>query len=202
MTRLLLVRHGDTALNSAERLWGQTDVELSQTGLGQAERLRDRLATQGIDIIYSSDLQRALATAKTIASSDQLKIITCPELREVNFGEFEGLTFTEIRQLHPEIAERWSRWSPKLKFPGGESVDELNIRVNKFLTRLKKHTPEQTVLIVAHSGILRLLICNLLTIEQEHWRQFRINLASLSILETYPRGAILNLLNDISHLDS
>ncbi len=201
MSKLVLVRHGDTALNSAERLWGRTDVELSAAGLRQAEELSDRLAAQSIDVIYSSDLKRALVTAKTIASKHQLEVITCPELREVNFGEFEGLRFAEIRRLHPEMAKSWADGSLQIRFPGGESVDELNTRVSKFLDRLKGHTPEETVLIVAHSAPLRLIICHLLGIELGHWRHFRLNLASLSIVETYSQVAILSLLNDISHLE-
>ena len=200
MSKLFLVRHGDTKLNSAERFWGQTDVELSAAGIRQAERLRDRLATQKIDVIYTSNLSRALVTAKIIASNHPSDIITCAELREINFGKFEGLTFKEISQLYPEATKLWSNWSLKLKFPEGEGVDELNTRVSKFLDRLQKHTPEETILIVAHSAPLRLLICHLLGIELKHWRQFRLDLASLSIMETYPQGAILNLLNDVSHL--
>jgi len=200
MSKLFLVRHGDTKLNSAERFWGQTDVELSAAGLRQAEGLCHRLATQRIDVIYSSDLQRALATAKTIASGHQLEVITCPELREINFGECEGLNFEEITELYPEVAKLRANWRFSLKFPGGESVDEVNTRVTKFLDRLKKHAPEETILIVAHSAPLRMIICHLLGIELWHWRQFRLGLASLSILETYQQGAIISLLNDTSHL--
>jgi len=200
LSKLLLVRHGNTKLNSAGRYWGQTDVELSADGIRQAERLRNRLATQKIDVIYTSNLQRASATAKIIVSSHQVDIVTCPELREINFGKIEGLTFKEVSQLYPEVAEAWSKWSLTLKYPGGESITELNNRVSKFLERLEKHTPEETILIVAHSAPLRLLICHLLGIRIQHWRQIRLDLASLSILETYPQGAILNLLNDISHL--
>lgn len=200
MSKLLLVRHGDTKLNSAERFWGQTDVEMSAAGMRQAERLRDRLAAQKIDVIYTSNLSRAAVTAKIIASRHQSDIITCAELREINFGKFEGLTFKEINQLYPEATELWSNWSLTLKFPGGESADELNNRVSKFLNRLEKHTPEETILIVAHSGPLRLLVCHLLGIELQHWRQISLDLASLSIMETHPQGAILNLLNDVSHL--
>ena len=74
MSRLFLVRHGETALKSSQRLWGNTDVELSALGLKQAERLRDRLAAEKIDFIYSSDLKRALVTAQTIASRHQMGI--------------------------------------------------------------------------------------------------------------------------------
>jgi len=200
LSKLFLVRHGNTKLNSAGRYWGQTDVGLSAEGVGQAERLRDRLATQKIDIVYTSNLQRASATAKIIATNHQVDIVTCPELREINFGKIEGLTFKEVSQLYPEVAEAWFKWSLALKYPGGESVTELNNRVSKFLERLGKHTPEETILIVAHSAPLRMLVCHLLGIRIRHWRQIRLDLASLSILETYPLGAILNLLNDVSHL--
>jgi broad specificity phosphatase PhoE len=94
----------------------------------------------------------------------------------------------------------WRQRSPKLKYPGGESVAEFNSRVSQFVGRLKKHAPQETILIVAHSGSLRSLMCHLLGIDQERRWQFRLDLASLTILETYPAGAILNLLNDVSHL--
>ena len=200
MSRLLLVRHGETELNSSERFWGRTDVALSAAGLRQVEQLRDRLAAEKIDVTYSSNMRRASLTAETIASKHKLEVTICPELREIDFGQLEGLTFDEICQLHPEIAELWTNWDLHTKFPGGESVDELDTRVSKFLDRLKKHAPEETILVVAHSAPLRLLICHLLGIELWHWRQFRLSLASLSIVGTYPQGAILTLLNDVGHL--
>ncbi len=200
MSRLLLVRHGETKLNSRERFWGQTDVELGAPGIKQAEQLRDRLAPEKIAAIYASKLQRASVTAEIIASRHQLEIITCAELDEINFGEFEGLTFEEISRLYPEVAAQLANWSIAPRFPAGESIDELNDRVSQFLPRLEKHKAEEVVLIVAHSGTLRLLVCNLLGLELSHWRQFRLDLASLNIVETYPRGTILSRLNDISHL--
>ncbi|MCH8135920.1 MAG: histidine phosphatase family protein [Proteobacteria bacterium] len=148
MSKLLLVRHGNTTLNSAERFWGQTDVELSAAGIRQAEQLRDRLATQKLDAIYTSNLSRAIVTAEIIASRHQLDVITCAELREINFGYVEGLTFDEISRLYPELAKLLVNWSIRPRFPGGESIDDLNNRVRKFLARLEKHTAEETVLIV------------------------------------------------------
>ncbi|MFC1971648.1 histidine phosphatase family protein [Chloroflexota bacterium] len=200
MSRLLLVRHGNTKLNNATRFWGKTDVELSDEGVRQAEQLRDRLATQKINAIYASNLSRARLTAEMIASRHRLNVKTCTEMGEINFGFIEGLTFEEIKKLHPELAEELSNWSVSPQFPGGESLDDLNSRVQTFLKRLEKHKPEETILIVAHSATLRLLICNLLEIDLHHWRQMRLDLASLSILETYSQGTILNLLNDVSHL--
>lgn len=200
MSRLLLVRHGETELNSAQRYWGRTDVKLSAAGLRQVERLRDLLAAEKIDAVYSSQLSRARVTAETIISGHSLEIVTCPELQEVNFGKLEGLTFAEVSKLYPEVTRLWIERDPGLRYPDGESIREFNRRVSRFVSRLEKHTPEETLLVVAHSGSLRVLICHLLGVEVEHWRQFRLDLASLSILETYPQGAIINQLNDVCHL--
>jgi len=200
LSRLLLVRHGDTELNSAERYWGRSDVKLSAAGIEQAEKLCDRLAVEKIDAVYSSDLERALVTAEIIASSHQLAVITCAELREVNFGQLEGLTFSEISRLYPEVAKLWAERSTKLKYPGGESLVKFNNRVSKFLSSLDKHAVEETILVVAHAGVLRTLVCQLLGIDPQRRWQIRLDLASLSIMETHQQGAILSLLNDVSHL--
>jgi len=200
LPKLILVRHGDTELNSAERYWGHSDVKLSAAGLSQAERLRDRLATEKIAAVYSSDLQRALVTAEIIASKHRLAVITCVELREVNFGKLEGLTFAEVNQLYPEVTRFWFGEVSELQYPGGESFSGLNNRVSNFISRLKKHNSEETILIVAHSGPLRIIVCHLLGVDIRHWRQFHLELASFSILDTYPQGAILILFNDVSHL--
>ena len=201
MSRLLLVRHGDTEGNSAERYWGHTDVKLSASGRRQAELLRQRLAAEKIDAIYASDLERAAVTAQTIAAGHGREVITLPDLREINFGELEGLNFTEVGKQYPEVARLWRERSLSLRYPGGESIQELNNRVSQFRRRLEKHNAGETVLIVAHSATLRLLMCQLLGLPPQHWWQFRLDLASLTVVGTYPGGAILNLLNDICHLE-
>ena len=200
MSRLLLVRHGETELNSARMFVGHKDVELNVNGQEQAERLRDRLAAERIDFVYSSDLKRAWLTAQVIASRHHLEVVACSELREINYGSCDGLTFEEIKRCYPDVAGLCADWSLELEFPGGESVAQLTERVSRFLDRLKQQASEQTALIVSHGGPLRLLICFLLGIEVRHWRQIRLDLASLSIVDTYPEIAILSLLNDTSHL--
>ncbi|MBI4285044.1 MAG: alpha-ribazole phosphatase [Chloroflexi bacterium] len=202
MSRLFLVRHGITEFNSNRRFNGHTDAELSETGCRQAEKLRDRLATEHIDAIYASDLRRAVATAAVISSPHKLAVVPCPELREINYGSVEGLTFAEISESYPDVAAACTEWSVHLKFPGGESFDEFRRRVARFLETLQQYTPEQTILIVSHSGPLRVLLCQLLKIGLDCWWQVRFDNGSLSRVDTYARGAILSLLNDVSHLQS
>jgi len=200
LSRLLLVRHGITEFNSTRRFAGHSDVEMSTDGYRQVEKLRDRLANEKIDAVYSSDLKRALVTAEVISARCNVDIVPCPELREVNYGQAEGLTFPEIKSYYPEVAELITNFNLRLEFPDGESFAGFIARTIKFLDRLAKHEPSETILIVSHSGPLRTLVCHLLGIDQDHWRQIRLDNASLSIVETYPQRVIISLLNDISHL--
>ena len=200
MAKLLLVRHGITKLYQADRFWGSIDVTLSDAGIRQAENLRDRLKKEEIKAAYSSTLSRTRLTAEIIASARKLKVTPAPELNECNFGYVEGLTFAEINQQYPDLAEVLLGFDIDTRFPGGESFAEFDKRVQGFLPHLKDHKTAETVLIVAHGGSLPLIVCHLLGLPITLWRQLRINQASLSIMETYPQGAVLNLLNDTCHL--
>lgn len=200
MSRLLLVRHGTSEFNSTRRFAGYSDVEMIAAGYQQVEKLRDRLAEEKINAIYASDLKRARVTAELLSAGRQLEVITCPELREVNYGAVEGLTFAEISQLYPEVAELVTNSSLQLNFPGGESFTEFIERTSRFLDRLQGHAPSETMLIVSHGGPLRVLVCRLLGLDLNCWGQFRFDNASLSIVETHPHRAIISLLNDVSHL--
>ncbi len=200
MAKILLVRHGETDANSAQRYWGKTDVGLGPVGIRQAEQIRDRLATEKIDYVYASRMKRAMLTARTIASIHGLEVTSCSDLREIDFGRIEGLNFEEVHQQFPEVAKMWIDRNPNLCYPEGESVIQMDSRVSQFHFRLLKHKPEDTVLVVAHSGVLRTLICQLLGLEMRTRWNLRLDLASLSIVETYEDIAILSLLNDTSHL--
>jgi len=160
------------------------------------------LAGEKIDVVYSSDLKRAMATAEGITAGRNVDIIPCPELREINYGGCEGLSFKEISECYPDVAEKCINFTLQLEFPEGESFEGFIERASKFLDKLEEHDQSQTILIVSHSGPLKVLVCRLLGIGLEHWWQVRIDNASLSIVDTYPRGAIISLLNDVLHLKS
>ena len=105
MARFLLVRHGQTRMHRADRFWGKTDIELSETGIRQVEQLSNRLSRYKINAFYSSTLKRAVDTAETIAARHKLSVIRKEELCECSFGYVEGLTFREISQRYPGLAE-------------------------------------------------------------------------------------------------
>lgn len=205
MARFILIRHGETEFNRQLRYQGQTDVELNETGIEQAEKNRDRLADEKIDFIYSSDLKRALKTAEIIASEHNTikEIRKSPLLREMDFGDFEGLNFEEMRERFPHIVDDRQAWRNRgsdVSAPNGESIGELAERVKQFSAILEGHQPEETILIVGHGGALQVLICTLLGISMDHWWQVRMSNAAITIMETYEQGAALTLLNDVCHL--
>jgi broad specificity phosphatase PhoE len=195
-----MVRHGDTEFNSSHKFMGHSDIELSPDGKRQIERLHGYLADEKINAIYGSDLLRTMTAASILNDGRGLEITPCPELREMNYGVCEGLTFGEINQNYPVVAEQCINFTISLEFPDGETFIDFSKRTISFLDRLKAHKPSDTILVVSHNGPLKTLVCHFLGIDQEHWWQIRIDVASLSIMDISARGAMLSRLNDTSYL--
>ena len=201
--KLFLVRHGQTDWNLNRRFQGQSDVPLNQTGIHQAEQVAARLSAEKIDVIYSSDLSRAVETAKICRSGFQpdIPFQTDQRLREVNFGDWEGLTYNEIKEKYPDSLASWERDVYGSSPPDGETLSDLAKRVQSFLDDLLTKHDDQTILVVAHGGVLQTLVCLALKLPPTMYWQFYLSTASLSKISFYPAGAILNLLNDTSHLN-
>jgi alpha-ribazole phosphatase len=198
--KLFLIRHGQTDWNLNRRFQGQSDVPLNETGRQQANALAKRLSSQTFDAVYSSDLQRATETAKICRSDWQSDLRQDPRLREVNFGDWEGLTYTEIKEKYPDSLATWERDVYSSSPPNGETLADLAQRVQSFLDDLPQKHNDQTILVVAHGGVLQVMICLALKLSPTMYWQFYLSTASLSRISFYPAGAILNLLNDTSHL--
>jgi len=156
-TRITAVRHGETAWNAITRLQGQLDIDLNDLGRWQAERTGEALRDAGIEHIYSSDLCRAHNTARAIAGPSRIAaehIRLDQGLRERCFGRFEGLTYAQVGELHPQDALRWKHrdadWAP----PGGESQQQVFKRVQLALDAIAARHPGEHIAIVAHGGVL------------------------------------------------
>lgn len=202
MTRIYLVRHGQTLWNSSARYQGHADVGLSDIGREQARALSKRLAKEAINAIYSSDLKRALETASILAEPHNLPVQALPELREINFGAWEGLTFDEIKAKYPELAERWHKLPATVRIPGGETFEEVKERAYSIILKLvQKHDPG-AIVVVTHGGTIRAIICALLEIDLNHAFHIRQDNGSLNIIEFYEDWGILCLLNDTTHITS
>lgn len=183
MTKLILVRHGETVWNQERRYQGQQDSALSALGIQQAHKTGEHLAKTEVSAIYTSDLARASITAQSIADHHEgLSLKLDPRLREMSFGVWEGLTRDEIREKYPD--QFYSRYQDSLrtKIPGGELPPEVVERFNEFLEEcLLKHENE-TIVVVSHGGTLRLAIAHLLHIPLEKSYCLRLNNAGISEL--------------------
>lgn len=156
-TRLLLIRHGETAWNAEGRLQGQLDVPLSQAGIWQAARLAARLANEAaerVDAVVSSDLARAWLTAQPLAAGLRLEIQAEPRLRERHFGRFEGHTVEEIAARWPAEFVQWRERDPAWPIPDGESGQQFMDRVLAALHDITLAYRGRTVAVVAHGGVL------------------------------------------------
>jgi phosphoserine phosphatase len=197
--KLLLVRHGETDWNLAQRFQGHSDIPLNQLGLQQAKALRDRLSDEPIELIYSSDLERAHETAKII-SNGKNKLRTDSRLREVHFGDWEGMTYHEILEKYPGMLAAWEKDVYKTAPPNGETLEQLAEHTQSILNDLLVNHKAETILVVAHGGVIKVLICLALNLPAILYWQFQIAPASLSEIAFYPAGAILNFMNNTNHI--
>lgn len=197
--QLLLVRHGATAWNAAGRLQGQSDVPLSPPGQAQAQALARAIATESVQAVYSSDLQRARQTAHCIATALDLPVQYDARWREMSFGLWESLNWEEIQQRD---AATWAAWQADplhVAPPQGETLTQVHDRVKAALTCLVAAQQTHSVVVVSHGGPLRLLLCLALGLPpQAHWR-FQVDPGSLSELLLYGQEATLSRLNYLPH---
>jgi alpha-ribazole phosphatase len=204
-TRLLIVRHGQTDWNIERRFQGQTDIPLNPMGLKQAQALARHLSSEKPAAIYSSDLSRAWQTAEIIryalSANSQCPLIAEPRLREICFGEWEGLVYEEIQARQPQQLQRWETDLVNTAPPGGESLLEVSERVQAAFKALVVAYPNQTLIVIGHGGSLQLLIAHAVGITPGNFWQIHLENASLSELQIYPEGAIVMYLNSTYHLE-
>lgn len=154
MTRFIVIRHGETDWNVASRIQGHSDSPLTAAGVAQAEAIARRLASERFDALVSSDLGRALATARIIAARTGHAIATDPGLRERNFGRGEGLTYGELDHEYPDVFSKVRETDPDYVIPGGESRRQLYERVRATFEALAEAHAGRRIAVVSHGGVL------------------------------------------------
>lgn len=202
VTRIIAVRHGETAWNVDARIQGQTDIELNQTGRWQADRVGAALAHETIDAVYTSDLGRARQTAQAIAQQCASPLISHAGLRERCFGMFEGRTFDEIHQAWPEHAQQWRKRIPGWEPPeGGESLLALRERVARTVQTLAAPHGGQQIVLVAHGGVLDALYRLATRQDVDAPRTWELPNGAINRLLWTPTGLTLVGWSDVAHLD-
>ena len=201
-TRIIAIRHGETAWNVDTRIQGHLDIPLNDTGLWQARQLARALAGEPPSAIYASDLQRAHTTARAIAEATGAPLLPEPALRERSFGELEGRTFAEIEAELPEQARRWRQRDPHFAPEGGETLVQLRERIAATTHRLAAQHTGGLVVLVAHGGVLDVLYRLATGQELQAPRTWQLANAAINRLLWTPEGLTLVGWADTQHLDT
>lgn len=201
LTRLIAVRHGETAWNVDTRIQGHLDIGLNATGLWQAQRAGQALADEPIAAVYASDLSRAWQTAQAIAEPHGLAVQPDLGLRERAFGRFEGMSFAEIEATLPEDARRWRERDPEFEPEGGgESLLTFRDRVTGTASAIAARHPGQLVVLVAHGGVMDVLYRAATRQELQAPRTWQLGNAAINRMLWTPEGFSLVGWSDIAHL--
>jgi alpha-ribazole phosphatase len=193
--RVYLIRHGESASSYGGRYYGHTDLPLSERGREQMAFWGERLLRMPPQKIYCSDLARSRESAGVLACQWSLDPIVWPDLREINMGLWEGLSYEEINLLHPERAAQWGTGSLAFRFPQGEGLRQLKTRVLRAYRRLIEENPDAVLAIVGHAGPNRVILCQALGISLRYFWRLGQDYGGLSIIDYHGRSALVSLLN-------
>ena len=201
MTRIILVRHGETTWNIEGRYQGQEDTPLSERGLKQGQLLAEGLRNIPIDLAISSPLKRSYQTCKFCADLHNLPVATDERLLEINHGSWEGVLASDIQKQYPVEFAQWHSEPEKVVMPGGgESLEDVRKRVRAAFDEYVVKYPDKTILVAAHDAVNKAIICDILGLGMEHFWQIKQDNTCINVLE-YNEGVWRTvLLNSTNHM--
>jgi len=201
MTKILLIRHGDTDWNVGEIFRGRADIELNETGIKQAELVAKYLEDVSLEAVYMSPLKRALKTAEIIAGPHNANVTSSQELIDFDYGEWQGLPNDTVKERYKALYDGWLNNPHLVEMPKGESLDDVRKRsvslVNQVITRY-----EGTVALVSHRVILKVIICALLGLDNSHFWNIKVDTCGITTFTYQDKSFVLEKHNDTSFLKS
>lgn len=200
-TRILLIRHGQTTWNVENRFRGQVDVLLDETGRRQARVTAGYVAARWpMTAIYTSPLGRAVQTAKAIAGAQDLTVQVLDGLLDISFGEWAGKTLPEVEHVWPERFAAWFAAPHTVRFPGGEELADVRERVTGALEEVTRRHEGETLALVAHTVVNRVLLCAVLGVGNEHFWRLAQDTCAVNGITWDGKGYLLEWMNDTSGL--
>ncbi len=194
-THLFLIRHGEVEVRYHRVFGGRIDMDLSPRGLEQARQLARHLQGRHLDAIYASPMRRAQQTAAPLMTGRQPPLVTLPELREVDFGDWTGLNFQQVFDKFHVRAYEWLHYLDKGAVPGGESAAGLRARLQPAVQRMLRQHKGQSIAVVCHGGVVRAILALLLDLPLSKMSCFEVDYASVTWVEIQPHKAEVQLLN-------
>lgn len=201
MKRLYLVRHGQTSWNLEGRTQGNKDSSLTPLGIEQAKKLGEYFRNIELNEIYCSPLERAYSTAQIIANIKNLDYKLDSRLVEMNFGEWEGLTRLEIKKKYPNGFKTWMEEPHLTNIPAGETIEIAQRRIVEFVNSTIMESNKDTILVISHGTIIRLLLLNILSMDLKHYYKLKQSNGSINLIEFRHYGPVLIKYNDTCHMD-
>jgi ribonuclease H / adenosylcobalamin/alpha-ribazole phosphatase len=200
-----LLRHGETDYHVQKRLLGRLDIGLNETGHGQAERVKDFFAGMELAAVYCSPLRRCQETARPVAEANGLQIEVMQGLMEVDMGEWDGQLIADLFAEEGETVGKWMRNPSQVPIPGGEDFGAVKERVLVAMSEItSRHPGNERVLVVAHGGPIRGILCAALKMDIDDMFRLQIDLASISTVKFFdgsiPETAMVTLVNETQHL--
>ena len=196
--RILLVRHGETAHSARGLCYGKLDVDLSPTGFKQAAQTAQLIKPFKPQAIYSSPRLRALDTAAAITNACALDVIVDDNLAELDFGDFEGLSYEEAERQYPDLYQQWMAHPTNIQFPNGESYAQMSSRVINFTSQLISRHKGQTIVTVAHGGVNRIVLAKTLGLKSEWIFRLEQSYGAINCIDYYGDTPVLRTMNWIS----
>lgn len=200
MVKLILIRHGQTEWNTTGKFQGWTDVFLSETGKKQIKKLAENFPVDHIDLLYSSDLKRAVDTAKTFSDYFGCKIQLEPAFREVCFGDWEGLTYREINEEWSHECSMFYTSPDCLKIPNGETFSEVQERAFGKIENIVSMHNDKTIVVISHGAVIRTVIAKILHMPLNFLWSIRQDNASFNTIIYADGHFVLQDMNNTSHL--
>ena len=203
MTRIILVRHGQTEWNRVERFRGRADVPLNEAGLAQAEAMGRRIASEWRpSAIYSSPLSRAVKTAEIVARHINLPLLIHHGMIDIDYGQWEGLAPDEVRERWPEMIDDWYNKPASARIPGGETLEQLRSRALAAIDEMATRHKDQTIVVVGHTVINRIILLGVLGLGNDRFWRLHQDTCAINCFEAQGGDFTLVSLNDTCHLRS
>ena len=194
--RVYLLRHGQVKGYENFPVYGQTDVDLTEIGVLQMKQMAERLSLTEPKAIYSSDLKRSATGARLIARHHDVPLYFLPELREMDFGDWEGLTLSEIRRNFPEELQKREKDLINYKAPGeGESIADLSERIETVFERIRAEQKGNDIVIAAHGAVNRVILCKALGLDLDRMFNIHQGYGCLNIIDYFPESTLVRLIS-------
>jgi alpha-ribazole phosphatase len=197
--KLLLLRHGETGKQYMNRYIGSTDIPLSEEGKQQAGAIKEYLCGHMFDRLICSPMLRCRETAMAILESGDIGFEIDRDLREIDFGQWEGMSFDDIVKTSPEPVQKWAAFDPEFAFPGGERIGDFLERIKRISERVS-NDPADTILLCTHGGVIRTMICHFLKLKPWQYILFMVKPASLTTIELFDNGGVISGLSETGRL--